>query len=147
MTFYVAVAYLGSVLACAMSVAVLLGNDRRMVRSAFAVGMLIFAAEAVFSGLAQSMPGPAELIRWQEWRLVALSFLSAPWIYFSMTFARGSERKRHFAKTIVLWLLCLVPPVITLTALWESVAAESDAATAWGAVLTVLLRDPAYVSD
>lgn len=33
------------------------------------------------------------------------------------------------------------------TALWESVAAESDAATAWGAVLTVLLRDPAYVSD
>lgn len=114
MTFYVAVAYLGSVLACAMSVAALLGNDRRMVRSAFAVGMLIFAAEAVFSGLAQSMPGPAELIRWQEWRLVALSFLSAPWIYFSMTFARGSERRRHIAKTIVLWLLCLAPPVITL---------------------------------
>jgi len=33
------------------------------------------------------------------------------------------------------------------TGLWEAVAAESDAAIAWGAVLTVLLRDPAYVSD
>ncbi|MFN7142290.1 MAG: DUF1585 domain-containing protein [Myxococcota bacterium] len=32
------------------------------------------------------------------------------------------------------------------TALWEAVAAESDASTAWIAVLTVLLRDPAYVT-
>lgn len=34
-----------------------------------------------------------------------------------------------------------------VTALWEAVAAESDASTAWIAVLTALLRDPAYVSD
>ena len=114
MTFYVALAYFGSVLGCAMAVAVLLGTDRRWVRVAFATGMLVLAAEAAFSGLAQSMHGPAELIRWQEWRLVALSFLPAPWIYFSMTFARGSERRRHFAKRVILWLLCLVPPVITL---------------------------------
>ena len=37
--------------------------------------------------------------------------------------------------------------VAAATTLWEDVAAESDAGVAWGAVVTVLLRDPAYVSD
>jgi len=114
MTFYVTLAYLGSLLGLGMAIAVLLGQDRRRVRVAYAVGMLVFAAEAAFSGLAQSMPGPAELIRWQEWRLVALSFLPAPWIYFSMTFALEHARRLPFAKKAVLTILCLVPPATTL---------------------------------
>ncbi len=37
--------------------------------------------------------------------------------------------------------------IASATALWEAVAAEASPTMAWGAVVTVLLRDPAYVSD
>jgi putative PEP-CTERM system histidine kinase len=59
---------------------------------AFFVGMTVLAAEGVLAGLAAQATGPAEMVYWEGWRLVATSVLPGIWLLFSMTYSRGDDR-------------------------------------------------------
>jgi putative PEP-CTERM system histidine kinase len=67
-------------------------RERRAVpKWSFVTGMTLLALESVFSGLAASTEEGGEAIRhWQQWRLVAMSFLPATWLLFSVSYARGN---------------------------------------------------------
>jgi putative PEP-CTERM system histidine kinase len=58
----------------------------------FAAGMALLAAENICIGLTSSAATPAEIIRWQQWRLMLLSLVPGTWLLFSLTYARGNAR-------------------------------------------------------
>jgi putative PEP-CTERM system histidine kinase len=85
----------------ALAVAVRAGSS--LPRWAFAVGMLALATESIFSWLSAEAILPSRTIYWQDWRLVALSFLPGLWLFFSLTYARGNWRE-----FISKWLFVLI---------------------------------------
>ena len=59
--------------------------------------MSLLALESIFSGLAAHTDQGGEAIRyWQQWRLVAMSFLPGTWLLFSFSYARGNAREFLF---------------------------------------------------
>ncbi len=57
----------------------------------FVAGMILLVLESIFSGLAAQTDKGSEAIRyWQQWRLVAMSFLPGTWLLFSISYARGN---------------------------------------------------------
>ncbi len=77
----------------------------------FGIGMALLAAESVFFGLATEAALRDEAIRWEEWRLAAMSLLPGVWILFSLTYARGNSREflRRWRYTLC---AALVAPVL-----------------------------------
>ena len=67
-------------------------RERRSIpKWSFVAGMILLALESVFSGLAAHTDQGGEAIRyWQQWRLVAMSFLPGTWLLFSFSYARGN---------------------------------------------------------
>ena len=79
---------------------------------AFAGGMFTLAIEAVFFGLALDATQPDEILKWQQFRLTATSFLPGIWLLFSLTYARGDSRESLRRSGILLAFLILVPVAI-----------------------------------
>ena len=64
---------------------------RSIPKWSFVAGMILLALESICSGLAAHTDQGGEAIQyWQQWRLVAMSFLPGTWLLFSFTFARGN---------------------------------------------------------
>jgi hypothetical protein len=82
-------AYAGSALAGVYFLGIVARRKFTLARCAFALGMVVLGVESLFAGWALSAVHPADIITWQSWRLVALSFLPGPWILFSQHYARG----------------------------------------------------------
>jgi len=67
---------------------VLLRDSRSFVHRAFAVGMLLLAAEEFFRGISYGSVLPEDAIYWQK-RVIAVStFIPAVWLAFSICYAR-----------------------------------------------------------
>jgi putative PEP-CTERM system histidine kinase len=60
---------------------------------AFAAGMLVLAAESLVIGFATDSVTSSELRGWQNWGMVATSFLPGTWLFFSVSYARGNFRE------------------------------------------------------
>jgi putative PEP-CTERM system histidine kinase len=54
--------------------------------------MAVLAGEGICSGLTASATSMEEFVRWQQWRLMALSLLPGVWLLFSLSYARGNPR-------------------------------------------------------
>ena len=93
-----------------------IARGRRAVANwAFAAGLLVLAAEAIFMGLIFRGPRlAAEMIRWQQWRLIDLSFVPGIWLLFSLNYARGESRSFLKKWRPLLALAFLLPAGVSL---------------------------------
>ena len=79
-------------------------NRRRSVAAwAFVAGMAAMAVEDVCFALTADATSAEEMVYWQNWRLVAVSFLPGIWLIFSLTYARG-----NYSEFLKQWRLVLV---------------------------------------
>lgn len=62
-------------------------------RWAFAMGMLVLAAERIFAGMLARSISPNASYNWQIWRLTAVGLLPGTWLAFSLSYARGNARQ------------------------------------------------------
>ena len=66
--------------------------------------MVALAMESLFNGFSFEADSVEEMVYWQNWRLVCVSFLPAVWLFFSLSYGRGNYR--DFLKK---WLPVLIP--------------------------------------
>jgi hypothetical protein len=90
MDLAVILAYASALFAIALALTTAWRERRSLTYWFFAAGMAGLAAESIFAGLSLDEVGPQEIIYWQNWRLLAMSLLPAPWLFFSLTYARGN---------------------------------------------------------
>jgi putative PEP-CTERM system histidine kinase len=80
-----------SALFCSVLALIVAWNERRSVAHwAFVAGMVALAVEEVCFALTADAGSPEEMVYWQKWRLVAMSFLPGIWLFFSLSYARGN---------------------------------------------------------
>jgi putative PEP-CTERM system histidine kinase len=80
-----------SALFCSVLALIVAWNERRSVAHwAFVAGMVALAVEDVCFALTADAGSPEEMVYWQNWRLVATSFLPGIWLFFSLSYARGN---------------------------------------------------------
>jgi putative PEP-CTERM system histidine kinase len=78
-------------------------KQRSVAHCAFVAGMLALAVADVCSALTTYAALPEEMVHWQYWRMVAISFLPGTWLFFSLTYARG-----NYLEFLKRWRLVLV---------------------------------------
>jgi putative PEP-CTERM system histidine kinase len=79
----------------------------------FVAGMILLALESIFTGLAAHTDQGSEAVKyWQQWRLVALSFLPGIWLVFSLSYARGNYQEFLFRWRFVLVVAFILPAAI-----------------------------------
>ena len=93
MTAPAALDFASALSAGSLAILLLAQQRRSLPRWAFAAGMLAFAAESLFSGLAANSAPLGAVARWQGFALMALAFLPGSWLLFSVTYARGNARE------------------------------------------------------
>src|SRR5579872_202719 len=86
-------AFASAGLACTLAMIVAWQERRSIAHWTFVVGMLVLAAESVFSGLAEGAALPERMAYWQNARFVAMAFLPGIWLFFSLSYARGNYRE------------------------------------------------------
>ena len=93
-----------SAIFCGVLALIVAWNARRsLAHWAFVAGMVALAAEDVCFALTSDAASPEEMVYWQNWRLVAMSFLPGIWLLFSLTYARG-----NYSEFLKRWRLVLV---------------------------------------
>jgi putative PEP-CTERM system histidine kinase len=78
-------------------------RQRSIVHWAFVAGMAELAVADVFYVLTTHAVSPPAAVYWQNWRMVAMSFLPGTWLFFSLTYARG-----NYAEFLNRWRFALV---------------------------------------
>jgi putative PEP-CTERM system histidine kinase len=76
-----------------LAVTVIANKRRSLVHFLFAAGMLALTAESIFNGLSFKAVTVDEIIYWQRWRLLAMSFLPGIWLSFSLSYSRGNHHE------------------------------------------------------
>ena len=80
-----------SAIFCGILALIVAWNERRsLAHWAFVLGMVALAGEDVCFALTADAASPQEMVAWQNWRLIAMSFLPGVWLIFSLTYARGN---------------------------------------------------------
>jgi putative PEP-CTERM system histidine kinase len=93
-----------SVLVCSVLALIVAWNERRSVAHwAFVAGMVALAAESICFVLTADAASPEEMVYWQNWRLVVMSFLPGTWLFFSLSYARG-----NYSEFLKRWRLVLI---------------------------------------
>jgi putative PEP-CTERM system histidine kinase len=89
----VILAFASAILSGTMTLGVAWLGRRSLAHWSFAAGMAVLAIESLFAGLAADAVAKENLLYWQNWRLVAMAFLPATWLFFSLSYARGNARE------------------------------------------------------
>lgn len=92
----------------------LMGRRRSLARWAFSGSMAIVCLESFAAALSVSATRAETFLYWQQWRLVALSFLPGAWLLFSLCYARGSSRE-HLKRWRYPLIVALVLPALMAT--------------------------------
>jgi putative PEP-CTERM system histidine kinase len=93
-----------SALFCIVLALIVAWSGRRSVAHwAFVAGMAALAVEDLCFALTVDAASPEEMVRWQNWRLVAMSFLPGTWLFFSLSYARG-----NYLEFLKRWRLVLI---------------------------------------
>src|ERR1051326_8635146 len=64
---------------------------RSVARWCFTAGIIVFALESLFSGLAAKSQLLGVMDHWQTFQMIAMSLLPGIWLAFSLTYARGAS--------------------------------------------------------
>lgn len=114
MTSGVILSFAAAFFAGVLAFFVLYKERRFFIHQMFAVGMAVFAAEAVLNGLSFAGYGSEEVVRWQRLKLVATAFIPGTWFLFSLGFGKVGYREIIYKwKWLVVVLFGL--PVILVT--------------------------------
>jgi hypothetical protein len=82
---------LSAAVLCAATGALALVRDvRSTAYRAFALGMGVFAAQAVLSRLGLNAMGPSEAAAWSRWYMAAGALVPGSWLLFSLSYARSN---------------------------------------------------------
>lgn len=87
------ISFLSALVAVSIAVAVLWRDWRVFVHRVFAIGMGLFALDAVLVGATPLLSSPEQAILLQQAKLLAASFLPGVWLLFSLTFARANYQE------------------------------------------------------
>lgn len=85
-------AFLAAFTAGALAFAVAFQNRKSLGHWFFAAGMSVFAADAVAMAMAAESSTLQQVIVWEDWRTAIMALLPAPWLGFSVIYARGNAR-------------------------------------------------------
>lgn len=88
--FPLIISYISAGLAILVGMAVLWRNPRSLIHGLLALGMVLFAAEALCVGVIAYYVAPEGLFFWQKLKLFVSSFLPGIWLIFSLIFARSN---------------------------------------------------------
>jgi putative PEP-CTERM system histidine kinase len=102
------------ILACVLALIVAMRGWRSIADWSSVVGLAFLATECLFSWLSAGAILPSGAIYWQNWRLVALSFLPAVWLFFSLTYARGNWREFIWKWRLVLVAMFIIPTALAI---------------------------------
>jgi putative PEP-CTERM system histidine kinase len=106
-------AFVAALLGGATALLAVFRERRSIPKWSFVAGMILLALESVFSGLAAHTDQGGEAIRdWQQWRLVAMSFLPGTWLLFSFSYARGNAGEFLFKWRFMLAAAFVMPTTI-----------------------------------
>jgi putative PEP-CTERM system histidine kinase len=103
----------GSASVCGALALVFAWYERRSIAHlSFVAGMALLAVESIFAGLTAAASTPEEMVYWQGWRLIAMSFLPGIWLFFSLSYGRGNYRQFLIQWRFVLGAAFLIPMVL-----------------------------------
>lgn len=97
-----------------LALIVICQRERSLVRWIFVAGMIEIAAENVFFAFTSEAALPEDVIYWQNWRLLAISFIPGTWLSFSLCYARGNYSKFLKQWRFVLAAAFLIPISLAL---------------------------------
>jgi putative PEP-CTERM system histidine kinase len=93
MNIATAIAFIAALFSGTLAFAVAWRVRGSVAHRSFAGGMAVLAMESIFSGLSLAATSVEEMVYWQQWRLVALSFLPGSWLFFSLSYGRGNYKE------------------------------------------------------
>jgi putative PEP-CTERM system histidine kinase len=85
-------AFAGAAASSILGVTVAL-RSRSVAHWTFVFGMLVLAAASALYGLTLNSAEPEQMLKWQRWELIVMSFVPGVWLLFSLTYARGNHRE------------------------------------------------------
>lgn len=91
-------------------------DHRSFVHRMFGVGMLLLAAEAVFSGLSVSAGSSETVIQWQRWRCMCAALLPGCWLVFALSYPRGGPWMPSWGKWKWVLIAIFIVPMVFVTA-------------------------------
>ena len=92
MTFNALLHFGGAICCGGLACFGLLRDHRCFVHRIFALGMVVLALEALFTGLSVQAILPEDVILWQRWRWGAAALLPGSWLIFTLSFSRGDNK-------------------------------------------------------
>jgi putative PEP-CTERM system histidine kinase len=105
-------AFAGASISGALALVFAWYERRSTAHLSFVVGMALLALESVFNGLTASATLPDEMIYWQNWRLLAMSFLPGVWLFFSLSYGYGNHRELIARRRLLLGVAFVIPVVL-----------------------------------
>src|SRR5436305_6151702 len=85
--------FIGAFFAASLALSTLWYDRRSVAHWSFAAGMAVLAIESLFVGFAADALFPERMVYWQTRGLIAMSFLPAIWLFFSLSYGRGNYRE------------------------------------------------------
>jgi len=122
MIFSAALAMGAAVVSTGTAAFVLLREKSSFVRWALVSGLLLLAAESLFSSLSLHAVLDEDILMWQRFRLLATSLVPSAWLLFSLSYARGNYRFFVQRWRVVTTLSVVLPATIVLV-FWRSLFA------------------------
>src|SRR5262245_449647 len=90
MTLTAILSLAGGALSTALALVALIRKPRGIAQWSLAVGLLVFAAEAIFNGLAFLASNDDRILFFETCGLLASAGIPGPWLVFSLTYSRGN---------------------------------------------------------
>jgi putative PEP-CTERM system histidine kinase len=112
--FHTIIALAAILLSTGLGLAALPGKNGSPVYRIFALGMLVLAAEQVFSALGMRADFTAELRKWEYFRMLAGALVPGVWLAFSVSFAREDPKASIAKWKWVLIALAVLPVSLVL---------------------------------
>jgi putative PEP-CTERM system histidine kinase len=110
----VILAFAGASLSGALALVFAWYERRSIAHLSFVAGMVVLSAESIFGGLTASATTPEEMVYWQNYRLLAMSFLPGVWLFFSLSYGRGNYQEFLVRWRFPLGAFFLIPLVLML---------------------------------
>src|SRR5690349_11513764 len=133
MDFAYIFAFVSALFAAAIAAVIAWSARRSIAHWSLAAGMAALAAESVCSGFAADALLPDEIVYWQSWSIVALAFVPATWLLFSLSYARGNYREFIYRWRFSLLATLVIPigPAILFRGKLLVSAARLDQGQTW----------------
>jgi putative PEP-CTERM system histidine kinase len=80
----------------------------------FIAGMALLSCESIFAALMADAVVAEEVVHWENWALITMSFLPGVWLLFSLSFARGNYREFLAKWRLVAGAAFLIPITLVL---------------------------------